>query len=86
MDREQADAIAKALLDPELQARDELQRKLALKQARRVRQRRVATLALVLAAAGAAAAQLIGQRWFNGFLVGALIGYILGWVFTRQST
>lgn len=86
MDREQADAAAQAVLTPELQEQEEARRQHALKQAIKVRQRRVAMWGLVFAVEGVGVAYLCDQRWIYGAVIGALIGYLLGWVFTRRRS
>jgi hypothetical protein len=86
MDREQANAAAQALLDSELRAQDEAQRTVALQQARKARQRRMAIGGLMFAAGGAVVAYLCDQRWLYGAIVGASVGYLFGWAFTRRQT
>lgn len=86
MNKGQAGAAAQALLDPELQAQEAVRRQRARKQAIRARQQRVAMWGLVFAVAGAGVAYLCEQRWLFGALAGALVGYLLGWMFTRRRS
>lgn len=79
MDDSQADAIARAILEPDLKGQEELRRKRAAEERRMADQRLVAALALPAMAIGAVATHLIGIRFTNGIIWGGIIGAIVGW-------
>jgi|26BtaG_2_1085354.scaffolds.fasta_scaffold04760_6 hypothetical protein len=80
MEESRADAIARAILQPDLKAREELRRKRAKEASWLVEKRKVAWLALIGFAVGAAAAIYGGERFTNGALWGFLSGGAIGWL------
>lgn len=72
MDESQADAIARAILTPDIEAREALRRKREKEAGWQAERRKVAGLVLVGFAVGAAAAQLTGERFTTGGLWGAI--------------
>lgn len=85
MDNTQAHAIAQAILQPDLQAQQQLRRKQALAAARLARQRRVAAFTLAGAAVGAAVAVFSGVRFTDGVLWGGLPAALVGWLVAGWS-
>ena len=88
MDKSQADAVAKAILDPHLQAQqarsDELRAKQAAEDALQARRRRVALFVLAGAGIGAVIAYFIGYRFTLGVVWGGIAGSAIGWLATRR--
>ena len=85
MERAQADAIAKAIAEPDVCAQEELQRKRAAKSSQIARKRRVAWLSLVGAGVGAAIAYYAGFSFSLGAIYGGLSGSAIGWAFTQRA-
>ncbi len=79
MEKSQAEAIAQALLQPDLKAQDDLRRKRSSAAWWLVEKRKVAWLALVGFAVGVAVAVYTGQRFSLGGLCGAFSGAAVGW-------
>ncbi len=80
MDKSQADAVAEAMLAPDPKSRETLLRKRAQETWWLVEKRKVAGLALVGFAVGAAAAYFLGERFTSGGLWGAIAGGSVGWL------
>lgn len=85
MEKTQADAIVRALLEPDLRAQDELRRKRAIESAQLARRRRVAWLTLVGAGIGAAVAYLSGTHFSISVIWGGLAGSAAGWLITWRA-
>ncbi|TPG48846.1 hypothetical protein EAH75_10560 [Rhodanobacter glycinis] len=85
MEKSQADAVARAILEPDLRAQEELRSKRAIESAQLARKRRVAWLALVGAGIGAAVAYVSGAQFSTGVIWGGLAGSAVGWFITRWA-
>ena len=85
MDKTQAEAVAQAILEPDLRAQDELRKKRDLEAARQSRRRRVAWFTLAGCAAGAAIAYSCGARFSIGVIWGGLVGSAIGWIVLRRA-
>ncbi|MFD0740273.1 hypothetical protein ACFQZQ_13395 [Lysobacter koreensis] len=85
MEKTQADAIAHAVMEPDLRVQEEIRRKRAAESAQLARKRRVAWFSLVGAGAGAAVAYYGGFRFSQGVLYGGLAGSAVGWLITRRA-
>ena len=85
MDKAQADAIAHAIMAPDLQVRDEVRRKKAIEAVSLARRRRVAWFALAGSAVGAAIAHFNDLPFTRGALFGGIAGSVLGWLVTRRA-
>lgn len=85
MDKTQADAIAQAILEPDLRVQEELRNKRALESAHQARMRRVAWFALAGCGIGAAIAHFGGVRVSLGVIWGGLAGSAIGWLVTRRA-
>ena len=85
MDKKQADAIAQAILEPDLRAQEELRNKRALDTAHHARKRRVAWFTLAGCGIGAAIAHFAGLRFSIGVIWGGLGGSAIGWLVTRRA-
>lgn len=83
MDRHQADAIADAILQPDLAHRETLARRRAEENARLAGQRHVAKWTLTGSASGAAIALMIGQSIAEGVTWGGPAAAVLGWTAVR---
>jgi len=85
MDRNQADAIARAILEPDLEAQEQLRRKRAVEAHAAVEQRRRAWFGLGGFAVGAVVGYVgFGQVSTFG-LAGGGVGVLLGWVTGRGA-
>lgn len=84
MEKTQADAIAKAIMEPDLRAQEEWRSKRAVESAQLARRRRVAWLTLTGAGIGAAIAYFSGARFPIGIIWGGLAGSAIGWLITRR--
>ena len=80
MDKSQADAIAQAILAPDLEAQEALRRKRAKEAWWLAEKRKVAWLVLAGFAVGAAAAHYAGERFTVGGLWGGISGGAIGWL------
>ncbi|KAB7766798.1 DUF3040 domain-containing protein [Xanthomonas maliensis] len=78
MDDLQADAIARAILQPDPRLQEALRRKRAAEQRRRADGRLVAGMALLAMAIGALVAQWNGAGIAVGVMWGAVIGGLIG--------
>jgi hypothetical protein len=85
MERTQADAIAQAILAPDLNRQEEARQKRAIEATYLSRKRKVAWLALVGAAIGAAVAYLSGTSFSTGVIWGGLVSSALGWLVTHRA-
>lgn len=85
MEKTRADAIAQALLEPDLRAQEKLRDKRAIESAQLARKRRVAWLALVGASIGAAVAHFSGAHFSIGVIWGGLAGSSVGWLITQRA-
>jgi len=85
MEKTQADAIAQAILEPNLRAQEELRNKRAVESAQLARKRRVAWLTLSGAGIGATVAYFSGAHFSVGVIWGGLAGSAVGWLITRQA-
>jgi hypothetical protein len=79
MDRNQADAIADAILEPDPASREAIARKRAAYQRSLAERRLVALFMLPGCATGAAAAYLAGMRFTEGVIWGGVAGGAIGW-------
>lgn len=78
MDKQQAEAIVQAVLEPDMKAREEMRSKREA-EARSLRiSRFVSAFVLVGFAVGAMVAYAIGERFTNGGLWGAIGGAVVG--------
>ena len=85
MEKKQAESIAQAILEPDLQTQEEIRRKHAVKAAQLARKRQVAWYTLGGAAVGAAIAYFTGTRFSMGIIFGGLAGSAVGWLVTRRA-
>ena len=79
MDKTQADAIAQAILQPDLEAQEEIRRKRAAEKRTWADRRMVAKLSLFGIVIGGAAAYFAGGRLIDGVIWGGLAGGVIGW-------
>ena len=79
MDKMQVDAIAQAILEPNLLAQDEIRRKRAIKAFHIARRRQVAWFMLIGSGIGGVAAYFIDVQVTRGIFVGGIAGSFLGW-------
>ena len=85
MEKTQADAIAQAIMEPKLRAREDIQRKRAAEFAQLARKRRVAWFSLAGMVVGTAIASFSGVRFSLGILYGGLAGSAIGWLLTSRA-
>ena len=85
MEKHQAEAIAQAILQPDKQAQEEIQKKRALERAYLARKRRVAVFMLVGSAIGVGVAYLLDHRLSGGVVWGGIAGSIVGWTVTGRA-
>jgi len=85
MDESQADAIARAILEPDSKAREELRRKRESQDLDLAHRRRLAWFALAGAAIGTAIAYAAGVHFARGTLGGALAGILVGRLLATAS-
>ena len=85
MEKTQADAIAQAILEPDVRAQEELRTKRAIEAAKLAGQRRVAWFTLAGAGIGSVAAHFGDYHFSQGVLYGGLAGTAIGWLFRRRS-
>jgi hypothetical protein len=78
--RQQADAIAQAILEPDVQVQQALRAKRAREAALDARRRKVALFALIGGGIGAVAAAVSGLQLSSGVLWGALAGAAVRWL------
>jgi len=85
MERTQADAIAQAILAPDLDRQKDSRQKRASEAAYLSRKRKVAWFALIGSAVGAAVAYLSGTSFSVGVIWGGLASSVLGWLLTHRA-
>ena len=85
MDKTKADAIAQAILEPDLRIQGELRSKRAVESAQLARRRRIAWLTLTGSGIGAAIAYFSGIRFSLGIILGGVAGSAVGWLITRRA-
>ncbi len=85
MERTQSDAIAKAILGPDLRTQEQIRQKRIAETAYLSRKRKVAWLALAGSGFAAGIAYLIGVQFPIGVVWGGLASSIVGWLVTRRS-
>ena len=83
MEKTHADAIAQAILEPDLQAQAVIRAKRAGEAAQLKRQRKIAVFTLAGSAVGAVTAHLLGIRFTSGIIWGGLASAALCWLVTR---
>src|SRR3546814_14966589 len=79
MDKSQANAIAQAILQPDLNAQEDIRRKRTAKEQSLADRRLVAWFSLPCFAIGAAVAYFTENRFSTGILWGGLLGSAIGW-------
>ena len=79
MEKQQAEAIAQAILEPDLSVQAELRRKKEAKERSLAVRRVIATFVLLGFAIGAATALAFGERFTVGGLWGGIGGAAVGW-------
>lgn len=79
MDKSQADAIARAMLEPDLKVQEELRQKRVAEDRSLADRRLVAWFSLPGFALGAAMAYFIGHRLASGAIWGGIAGSSVGW-------
>lgn len=79
MDKQQAEAIVQAILEPDLKAQQELRRKREAEDRSLAVRRSIAAFVLAGFALGAAAAYFTGERFTVGGLLGCFGGAVVGW-------
>lgn len=79
MDKLQADAIAQAILQPDLKAREDIRHRRATEERSLADRRLVAWFSLPGSALGAAVAYVIGSRFSYGVIWGGIMGGAIGW-------
>ncbi|MCD9087254.1 hypothetical protein [Stenotrophomonas sp. SY1] len=79
MEKTQADAIARAMLEPRTEAREDIRRRRAAQAQWLHRKRQVAWFALAGTGVGAVAAYWLDQQLGGGLVYGALAGAAMGW-------
>ena len=85
MERTQADAIAQAILAPDLDRQEDTRQKRAIEAAYLSRKRKVAWFAVIGSAVGAAVAYLCGTSFSVGVIWGGLASSALGWLLTHRA-
>jgi Flp pilus assembly protein TadB len=85
MQQSRAEAIAQALMAPDLQVQQEVRRKRAAQSAQLARRRRIAWFFLAGAGLGAAVVWYAGVRFSVGVLFGGLAGAVTGWLATWRT-
>lgn len=83
-DRSQADAIAQAVLQPDLDVQHALQQRRAREALQLARQRRAAAVALVGMAVGGTAGQLVFGAFSRGVIVGGVLAYLVARLLQRR--
>ena len=80
MDKRQAEEIARAILEPDQKAQEELRRKRSVEARHHASKRFVAWFVLAGFAIGAAVAYFSGERFTSGGLGGGIGGAAIGWL------
>jgi hypothetical protein len=86
MEKEQADEIAKAILEPGLCAQEEFRTRRGLESGKLVRNRKVSWIILAGWSFGAATAYFGGVPLFFGVVLGGLAGAVIGVFVTRRPS
>ncbi|AOL18166.1 hypothetical protein AB8807_20050 [Xanthomonas campestris pv. olitorii] len=79
MDKSQADAIAQAILQPDLEAQEQIRRRRAAEDQAVADRRMVAWFSLSGFVIGAVVAHLTGYRFTDGIIWGGIAGGAVGW-------
>ena len=85
MEKTQADAIAQAILAPDLNGQEETRQKRSIEAVYLSRKRKVAWFALTGSAIGAVVAYLGSTSLSVGVIWGGLASSALGWLLTHRS-
>ncbi len=85
MERTQVDAIAKAILEPDVRTQEQIRQKRLAETAYLSRKRKAAWFALAGSGIGAGVAYLIGVQFPIGVVWGGLESSAVGWLVTRRS-
>jgi hypothetical protein len=85
MERTQADAIAQAILAPDLSRQEEARQKRAIEAVYLSRKRKVAWFSLAGSAIGAAVAYLSSTDFSVGVIWGGLASSAVGWLVTHRA-
>jgi hypothetical protein len=86
MEKGQADAIAKAILEPGLRAQEEFRAKRALESGQLARRRKIAWFTLAGCSIGAPIAYFGGAGLSIGVIWGGLASAVVGWFVTRRPS
>ena len=81
MDKTQADAIAQAILEPDVRAQEEIHRKRAAEAIQLAQTRKIVWLSLAGFGIGIIAAYFTGMHFAKGALGGGIAGTVLGRLF-----
>lgn len=84
MEKTQADAIVKAIMEPDLRAQEELRTKRAQESADLARRRRVAWFTLAGCGIGGVVAYIAGVRISEGIVWGGITCTLAGWTLTHR--
>ena len=79
MEKQQAEAIAQAILEPDLKVQTELRRKREAEHRSLAFRRFIAAFVLMGFAIGAAVAYFAGERFTLGGIWGGMVGAAVGW-------
>ena len=85
MDKTQADAIAQAILQPDLLAQQQIRLKRAREDADLALRRHAAVFALIGSGLGALVAHYLDYRFSLGIIWGGLGGALVGWLVKRRA-
>ena len=84
MDKSRAEAIAQAILEPDLKVQAELRHKRGMEAQRLSEGRKRAGFALVAMPLGAGIAHFTGHHFSSGALYGGAVGAALGWLVSAR--
>ncbi|WP_081770136.1 hypothetical protein [Luteimonas huabeiensis] len=79
MNKTQAEAITQAILEPDVRAQEDIQRRRAAEALSVARRRQVALLMLIGCAIGGVTAHFLGVRFTLGIIWGGIAGSAFGW-------
>ena len=85
MDKSQAEAIAQAILDPDVKAQEEVRRKRAAEGRRLAERHKVVWFVLAGGAFGAVVAYFSGHPFTKGIVWGGSAAAFAGWLFVTWS-
>jgi hypothetical protein len=85
MDKKQAEVVAQSILEPDIRAQEELRLKRAALAIERSRKQQIAWFTLAGFAVGAAVAYFGAIPFMPGFVLGGLVGSLVGYVITRRA-